>query len=267
MITVFEGIDGSGKSRQAGLLAESPAYPRQEPPLVLSFPRRDSVAGMAARAMLAYGGDGLALQALMSADRHAAAPMVEEMARRTDVILARWSMSIVYAMHEGIDRTWLHAIHSRLPRPDVQILLDLDADEAMRRVGSRGGGTDRYEAPETLRHVRALYLDEWAQKAEIRRTAVPGGALRQTWWQVVDASGTVEDVHARILAAMAAPRYVEMTRRLLEIREAAAKSGVADGAEDLEERLMAAMDDVFYRILPGDRADVDAEIQTFFASR
>jgi len=88
----------------------------------------------------------------------------------------------------------LHDLETLALRPDLTLLFDIDASRALERARDRdsGGPHDetRFEQQDLEFHerVRAGYL-ELAQQE-------PGRFV------VIDASGTIEEVHARVLAAI-----------------------------------------------------------------
>ncbi len=190
---VLDGIDGCGKTTQAELLcaaieketARAPAHLREpgstavgeriraillDPDLVMSPPVEALLFAAARRQMLT----------------DLVAPAI---AQGRDVVCERFHPSTFayQAVAGGLDEDevldMLHTWAGR-PEPDLVILLDLDVDEAARR---RGAPSDRFEAKglDFLRVVAEGY----------RRSASLLGKIA-----TVDASGTPEEVAARVLA-------------------------------------------------------------------
>lgn len=176
---VFEGIDGSGKTTLAKrLAAERGGWFTAEP--------TQSRLGT----MLRSGEFGKvppeAEALLFTADR---AVHTEEITRRLDagqdVFCDRYSGStVVYqsVSSDGADWDWLCAIQKRASvEPDAVVLLDIDPDASMHRVGARGEEVSRFEDLGFQRRVREAYL----------RLAEEYGYI------VIDASGSVEQVYDR----------------------------------------------------------------------
>ena len=86
----------------------------------------------------------------------------------------------------GLDVDWCAAPDEGLPAPDVVLFMDLPPDAA----AARGGfGGERYEKPEFQTKVRAAF-------GSLQQRV--GGALP---WETVNASGSIEEVAARVEAA------------------------------------------------------------------
>lgn len=118
---------------------------------------------------------------------------------RRQVAAGGWVLSdrgrlstLAYQGHgHGVDLAWTRAVCDAtvsLQPPDLEVVLACDEQEAKRRRGTRGV-TDRFEAMDDAFHRRVAdgYL------AEATRLGVP----------VVDATGTPEQVTARLWATIA----------------------------------------------------------------
>ena len=67
---------------------------------------------------------------------------------------------MAYQSASGLDRDWLYSINSKVIRePDVHILLDVDPEISLTRVGKRGEKVSRFEKLDYLRKVRDSYLE------------------------------------------------------------------------------------------------------------
>jgi len=189
---VLDGIDGCGKSTQADMLCRSladlgdePLHLREpgstpvgerirsillDPDLVLSPPVEALLFAAARRAMLS----------------DIVAPALSQ--GRTVVCERFHPSTFAYqAVAGGLDEDEvLDLLHTWAgsPRPDLVVLLDLDVDEAARR---RGAATDRIEAKglDFLRVVAEGYK---------RSASLLGRVV------TVDASGTRDEVHQRVLS-------------------------------------------------------------------
>lgn len=203
LFITFEGIEGCGKSTQLSLLADwlagrgIPVEKAREPggtPLGLSLrallldpalppmaPEAELFLYLADRAQNVRERVRPALEAgrVVLCDRHTDATLVYQGAMR--------GLGLPRARE-------LNALATRGLVPDRTLLLDLPADEGLRRVAERrraaAAGGDRMEDEPRRFHegVRQAYL-------ELARSE-PGRFV------VIDASGTREEVHARLLNAV-----------------------------------------------------------------
>lgn len=210
-IIAIEGLDASGKATHSKLLAERLRGTR------FSFPNYESPTGKAILGHLKkewtavdyYGGqadcDALVFQSLQIANRLELVPQILEAATKGPVVFDRyWASGVVYGSLDGLESNWLEKVQA-LPMPpaDVQILLDIDVEESFKRRPER---RDRYELDrEFLEKVRAAYL---ALFKERRTRAHKFKCERRPCtcdvrsWHVVKGTGTVEEVHARIMEVL-----------------------------------------------------------------
>lgn len=189
---VFEGGEGSGKSTQAALLA-------RRLDAVLTHEPGGTEVGARIRAIVldAAVGSDLDIRAealLMAADRaqHVAEVVRPVLALGRDVVSDRFSGSTLayqgYA--RGLDVEELAELSRWAAgglEPDVVLLLDVPADVAAVRMT---GGRDRMEAAGDEFHRRV---------AEGYRALAAADPQR---WRVIEGSGTVEDVEARVWKAL-----------------------------------------------------------------
>lgn len=190
-LIVFEGGEGSGKSTQAALLAA-----RLE--AVLTHEPGGTEVGARIRAIVLDPALGTTLDIraealLMAADRaqHVAEVIRPALERGVDVVSDRFSGStLAYQGHARglpVDElaTLSHWATGGL-EPDVVILLDVPAEVAVARMRR---ALDRMEAAGDDFHRRV------AEGYRALAAADPGR------WRVVDGSGTIEEVEARVVAA------------------------------------------------------------------
>lgn len=168
---VLEGIDGSGKSTLAQALGraldkngERPWVTREE---------TDTPRGAWVRQSIAEGWDPLATTFLFLADRAEHARRIEErLSAGQSVLCDRYMHSTLAYQHVTLSGRLLDVddfllrLHEGLPRPDRVLLLDLDPERAMARLGDRTGRA-RYEKAAFLREVRAQYLALAAKDASM----------------------------------------------------------------------------------------------------
>ncbi len=183
---VFEGIDGAGKTTLIGKLVEymvsegkkvkTTAEPTSEPIGALI---RNGAAGMCQKA------EAL----LFAADRACHTEQISDwMEEGYTVLCDRYYASSMAYQSAGLDgdaadREWLAEINRPIIRePDMTVLLDIDLETSMRRVGERGEAS-RFEKTEFLRRVRAVYLELASEKG----------------FRVVDASRPEENVFEEVL--------------------------------------------------------------------
>jgi dTMP kinase len=186
----FEGGDGCGKSTQARLLAEARgALLTREPGGTPAGERMRAIALDPATGALDVRTEILLIAAARA--EHAAAVIGPTLAAGRDVVSDRYvASSLAYQGYgrqvpvEEVRRVndWA----TRGLRPDLTVLIDVPAAVAAERVGT---DLDRFEAEGDGFHERV---------AEGYRTL----AADDPGWVVVDGTGTVEAVAARVVAAV-----------------------------------------------------------------
>lgn len=200
MFITLEGPDGSGKTTQARLLAEylrergyDVCHTREPGGTVIGDRIREVLHDPANTAM-----QRVAEALLYSAAR---AQLVEEvirphLARGGVVVCDRYSDStLAYQGYgRGLDLETLGAIQRFATgglRPDLTLLLDVDAEAGLRRRQTSGGEWNRMDqlAVEIHRRVRAGYLAL--------------AALEPDRWVTLDAAVSVEELQRRVRAVVA----------------------------------------------------------------
>ena len=192
---VFEGGEGVGKSTQVARCAEWARARGHE--VVVTFEPGDTKAGGAIRDVLLHvdaSFDARAELLLMLADRaqHVAEVIAPALARGAVVISDRFSPSTL--AYQGVARGLgvapveeLSAWAASGLEPDAVVVLDLPDAEAEARVSTE---RDRFERAGDAFHV---------QVRDAYRTLAAGRG-----WLIVDASGTADEVAARVQAVLAA---------------------------------------------------------------
>ena len=189
---MFEGGEGSGKSTQAALLAARLGAVLTREPGGTEWGRR--IRSLVLDAAVATPLDVRAEALLMAADRaqHTSEVIRPALARGVDVVSDRFTGSTLayQGFARGLPVPELAELSSWATgglEADVVILLDVPADVAVTRMKPEA---DRMEAAGDEFHRRV---------AEGYRALAAGDPRR---WRVVDGSGSVQDVEARVLAAL-----------------------------------------------------------------
>jgi dTMP kinase len=185
LLVALEGIDGAGNTTQARLLARWLKRRGMEV-LLTKEPTRGDV-GRLIRARLRKGvKDPLVDTLLFAADRaeHVAKVIAPGMRRGLVVVTDRYvESSIAYQGAEGADPSWVEAVNSFAPRPDLTIILDVPPGQALaRKPGPREG----FEDEAFLLKVRELFR----LRAEERG------------YVLVDASKGIAEVHLEVRRAL-----------------------------------------------------------------
>ena len=209
-IIVIEGIDAAGKKTIAARLAESIKRDNSQLSVeVFDFPHYNSMSGPYLRCLLTGevelridsefdnpSGVDLALmkaallQSLMTMNRYEYSAMLVEATndRNTILILDRYFASaLAYGSEDGLPMRQLIASHHSLPKPDLSILIDISAEESMRRRPVR---EDKYESDlGFLDRVRQKYIELFCETGH----AEFGGE-----WQVVDGHNDLAQVQTDV---------------------------------------------------------------------
>ena len=152
---VLEGIDGCGKTTIAQLLAK-----KIKNTWVTKEPTTETPAGKKIQAILRHKQPApapLIMQQLYITDRKAHTKKIKAaLAKGKIVICQRYALStLAYGTAFGISQKAL--LHPYI-KPDLTVLLDLPAEEAMKRIASRKQGREYFEKKEKLAKIRKQYL-------------------------------------------------------------------------------------------------------------
>lgn len=195
--TVFEGIDGAGKTTHISLLAE---YLRgQGRRVAVTAEPTDGETGKMLRRALsgAVPSTPCELAALFVLDRirHNVAPDGIEalLASGVDVICDRYYYSTLAYQGSETDLSWVAEMNLSCPairRPDLCVFLDLTPEESLARIAERGGEREIYETREKLAAVRSKFLQVFDLLQNRDRIAI------------VSASGSIPETQALIRKAI-----------------------------------------------------------------
>ncbi len=184
-LIVFEGVDGTGKSTQIGLLKQY--LEKLGKKVVTSFEPTRGEWGMRVRAAAASG-QRLSVQEeveclLRDRREHVERLILPALAEGQWALLDRYYPSMMaYQGATGEDVSEIRRRNEEFaPAPDLAFWLDIPVQEALRRVQSRGQGRDAFEQADFLQAVARIY-----------------GAMDMPWWRRIPADGEVQETQALI---------------------------------------------------------------------
>jgi len=192
LLIVFEGIDGTGKSTQARRLGDWFAEQGRE--VVLGREPTNGPWGRRLRESAERGRlpPDEELECFLNDRReHVSGTIAPALAAGKVVILDRYYFSsMAYQGSRGFDPGEIRRLNEAFaPVPDLLILLDIDTDTALSRIGVRDGSANEFEQRPALESCRRIFL-----------------SLRDDpFVRVIDASGPVERVARQVLDAVGHP--------------------------------------------------------------
>jgi len=218
MFIAIEGADACGKDTQTKLLEEALVKAGRNV-FTFSFPRYDTPLGKLIRRHLEghcalmdersrdssdirvdgdtyyakSDADALMFQSLMHADKSDASTAIKQYLKDGYVVLADrwWPAGFAYGAADGLPPEWMVSMSSVLPQPDLNLLIDVSEEEALRR---RPKLRDRYEKDRTKQIVVGSWYRALWREGRWRRT---GGR-----WVEIDGHGDKLEVHRRIVKAV-----------------------------------------------------------------
>lgn len=191
---VFEGIDGCGKSTQIKMLAEA-LRARGREVVVTAEPTDTETGRMLRRALSgAMSATPCRMAAMFTLDRivhnTAEGGINDTLRSGADMLSDRYYYSSLAYQGSLCDYEWVKGMNVNCPdirKPDLCIFLDIPPKEALERIGKRGEAMEIYEKEDTLTAFRNTFL-------HVFQTLGDNVA-------VIDASGSPEEVAARVLSA------------------------------------------------------------------
>jgi leucyl/phenylalanyl-tRNA--protein transferase/dTMP kinase len=187
---VIEGIDGTGKSTQVGRLADwFRDFGRQ---VVVSREPTDGPWGRKLRESAATGrlSPEDELEYFLNDRRqHVEEVIAPALAAGKVVILDRYYFStMAYQGCRGFDPVAIRYRNEEFaPLPDLLLILDLDVDTALARIGSRGDTANEFERRDALERCRGIFL-----------SLAPEPFVR-----VIPSAGPPDEITARVRHAVA----------------------------------------------------------------
>lgn len=160
-LIVLEGIDGTGKSTQARRLADW--FTARGRTVTLSREPTDGPWGRKLRQSAATGRLSPAEELdffLKDRKEHVDTLIHPALAKGNIVVLDRYYFSsMAYQGCRGFDPAEIRRLNEAIaPPPDLLLLLDLDVDAALARIGNRGDTANAFEQRENLQHCREIFL-------------------------------------------------------------------------------------------------------------
>ena len=185
LLIILEGIDGTGKSTQAKRLgAWFEARGRE---VVLSREPTDGPWGRKLRESAATGRlspeDELEYF-LKDRRQHVEEVIQPGLDAGKVVILDRYYFStMAYQGARGFDPAEIRRKNEEFaPRPDLLVILDLDVDTALERIGARGDTANEFEKRGSLQRCREIFLS----------------LADEPFARVVDSGSSLDDVAAKL---------------------------------------------------------------------
>ena len=190
---VFEGIDGVGKTPQLKQLHRWMEEQYGFPIHLTGEPTDRPIGKLLKRALKRQVKlDGICQALLFAADRidHFKTEITANIQRGIPVLCDRYYMSsFAYQWREmPDDLEWIESINARARHPDLTLLIDAPAEVCMERIRLSRTDTELYEELETLRSIRANYLELAQRRQPMERI------------EVIDGMRSSEEVHKDVCA-------------------------------------------------------------------
>ncbi len=167
LFIAFEGIDGSGKSTQAKLLAEKLSQEGHK--VYLTFEPTDSAIGSIIRKVFTHAmeADNRTIAGLFVADRlnhllNKENGILKKLEEGYTVIADRYYFSSYAYQGVHVPLDWViqaNSLSAGLLRPDLNLFIDVPPEVCMQRLKSGRTSLELYETIENLQHVKAKYLE------------------------------------------------------------------------------------------------------------
>ena len=168
LFLVIEGLDGSGKTTQATLLAEK--FYKNYNVLLTAEPSRGKI-GTFIRECCLYENKRLQTEAealLFASDRieHIYSEVKPALEEGKLVICDRYIYSsLAYQGNAGLSLEWIKTINARALQPDISIFIDVPPEKVIERLQRK---KSVMETLETQTKVREVYL-KYVEKGELVR--------------------------------------------------------------------------------------------------
>ena len=160
---VFEGIDGSGKTTQAGLLANYLKNKKANVVLTKN-PTGGKVGNLVKEYYLKNNTFPVVDALLFAADRaEQVETVIKPALNKGDIVVSDryYYSNWVYQSIEGVDMDWLMEINKFFKKPDLVFLIDVSPQTAIERIKSsrKSADIEKFEQIKTLENLSKKYLD------------------------------------------------------------------------------------------------------------
>lgn len=158
---VLEGIDGSGKGTQIGLLVDRLEASGHKV-LVTREPSAGPIGTLIRQALAdASQFDEATMALLFAADRLSHIAEIQAHLAKGEVVLCdRYVLSSLAYNSQSLTLEWVLSLNAEADKrlhPDLTLYFDLSAQDAMVRIDARGDAHERYETQRQLYQVRDMY--------------------------------------------------------------------------------------------------------------
>ncbi|OGY96408.1 MAG: dTMP kinase [Candidatus Liptonbacteria bacterium GWB1_49_6] len=157
---VFEGLDGSGKTTQAGLLARFLEFQGKEV-VSTSEPTGEGDAGQVIKKVLMREEmrSPRDLQELFAEDRkvHLSTVILPALDAGKIVISDRYFLSSIAFGSIGCDFEWLIGLNAEFPNPDITFFLNVLPEHCIERIYAHKRDIKLFERPEALKKAWETY--------------------------------------------------------------------------------------------------------------
>lgn len=157
---VVDGMDGSGKSTTADMIAEG-LRSRGRKVRVMTHPNRDTRVGRLELRFLRMDGKPAVIMStvfyIMDILHSLVVKRRREFRECDDVVFVRYSMAVAY-LPDRLCGTAYRVVEWVLPTPDVAVLVDVSPERAMERILERGEDLETFETVAKLEKVRGRML-------------------------------------------------------------------------------------------------------------
>ncbi|MFD2157994.1 dTMP kinase [Rubritalea tangerina] len=187
LLIVVEGIDGTGKSSQVQLLADALRSSGHD--VLQDRQPSDGPFGKILRKSMTEGrlAPDEELE-LFHKDRrqHLEDVILPALDSGTHVVLDRYYFStMAYQGANGYDVAELRATNEAFaPAPDILFILDLDVDQALKRIGHRGDEANAFEQRDALQFCRDVFLS----------------VKEEAYANVINSEPSMEEIHREMLS-------------------------------------------------------------------
>jgi dTMP kinase len=199
LFIAFEGIDGSGKSTQVKLLTQKLENTGHK--VYATFEPTDSPIGKMIRDIFSgrMEADHKVIAGLFVADRldhllNKKNGVLKMLNEGYTVITDRYYFSS-YAYHSPyMSMDWVieaNRLSVELLRPDINIYIDISAEESMHRIAKGRTSTELYETLDNLKQVKNLYAEAFEKLKDVEKIASINGerteqVIAADVWKIVE---------------------------------------------------------------------------------